>query len=96
MPFIQFWIFRTKTVDMYFRAGFGAGVLSKHYNAIDNPTNNVIGSTINNITQFKIGFEWKLSPHVYLKTSGTTSRIGPMPSFRTLTWVLILLQPALA
>jgi Lipid A 3-O-deacylase (PagL) len=70
MPFIQFWIFRTKTVDMYFRAGFGAGILTKHYNPIDNPSNNVIGSTVNNITQFKLGLDWKLSPYVYLNTSG--------------------------
>jgi hypothetical protein len=51
--------------------GFGIGVFSKHYDEIKNPNNNVIGSTFNNITQFKLGFDWKINSHVYFSTCGS-------------------------
>lgn len=71
LPYLNIWIYRNKVFDAYFRMGFGIGVLSKHYDEIKNPNNNVIGSTFNNITQFKLGFDWKINNHVYLSTCGS-------------------------
>lgn len=71
LPYINLWFFRTKKVDMFFRMGFGIGVLSKRYHPIDNPLNVMIGSRINNITQFKVGFNWKINEHVHLITSAS-------------------------
>jgi len=71
LPYLNIWIFRNKVVDAYFRMGFGIGVLTKHYDEITNPGNNVIGSSLNNITQFKLGLDWKINTHVFLNTCGS-------------------------
>jgi hypothetical protein len=71
LPYLNIWIFRSKVVDAYFRMGFGIGYVTKHYNEISNPGNNVIGSSFNNITQFKLGLDWKINEHVFLNTCGS-------------------------
>lgn len=71
LPYINLWFFRTKYVDGFFRMGFGIGFLTKHYQPIDNPQNVMIGSVVNNITQFKVGFNWKINEHVFLTTAGS-------------------------
>lgn len=69
LPHIQFSLFRTKYIDMYFRMGFGMSYLTKKYDRVHNPENIAIGSHFNNLTQFKIGFDWKLNRHVFLTTA---------------------------
>ncbi len=71
LPYVNIWMFRTKYVDGFFRMGFGIGFLSKRYDPVDNPLNIMVGSVVNNITQFKLGFNWKVNEHVHLTTSGS-------------------------
>ncbi len=71
LPYINLWLFRTKHVDGFFRMGFGIGFLTKHNNPVDNPLNVMTGSVINNITQFKMGFNWKINEHIYITTNGS-------------------------
>lgn len=67
-PYAKIWILRRKVVDWYFRMGIGLAYLNKPYHVIDNPTNNVIGSKINNITQLSMGFDFKIRPELSLFT----------------------------
>lgn len=67
LPHITFWINRGKIADFYFRIGSGLAYITKPYNAVSNPTNNVIGSKINNITQLRFGSNF----HVSAKTDIT-------------------------
>lgn len=62
IPYVKFWMLRREKVDMYWRAGLGLGYLNKPFDYISNPTNNVIGSKINNCTQFVLGADFKLKP----------------------------------
>lgn len=52
----------------FWRLGSGIAYLNKPYNVFTNKTNNVIGSRINNMTQVKMGIEWKLKK-TFLQTS---------------------------
>lgn len=60
-PHMTFWIKRSKVLDFYFRMGVGLAYLTRPYDLKTNPFNNVIGSNINNITQFRWGVNWKLT-----------------------------------
>jgi hypothetical protein len=62
LPHIRFWITRGKIVDLYFRLGSGLAYITNPYNPVTNPTNNVIGSKINNITQLRFGNDFHVSP----------------------------------
>ncbi len=56
LPSLTFYT-RTKHFNVHYRIGAGLGYFTKHYHAINNPTNNVIGSPFNNITAFQLGIE---------------------------------------
>lgn len=60
LPHIRFWITRGKIADFYFRLGSGLAYISRPYNPVSNPTNNVIGSKINNITQLRFGTDFHI------------------------------------
>lgn len=60
-PYAKIWLLRSKKVDWYFRMGLGLAYLNKPYNAIENSTNNVIGSKINNCTQLSMGIDIKVN-----------------------------------
>ncbi len=47
-----------------FRVGTGFALLNKYYDPVENPTNNVIASKGNNITQFAFAGQYKASDHV--------------------------------
>ncbi len=55
---------RNKPFYTFCRLGFGIAYLTKPYNAISNPINNVIGSNINNITDAKGGLGFRISPQL--------------------------------
>lgn len=69
--FVKFYLFRTKVVNSYARIGVGLGFLTRHYDYISNPNNNIVGSTVNLTFSFRLGFEWKLSKQVLLNTAFT-------------------------
>lgn len=53
-PYISFPVVNKPKYKFQIRIGAGIGYVNKSYDMITNPTNNVIGSAINNITQLKI------------------------------------------
>lgn len=69
IPYAKLWLKRSKTVDLYLRAGFGLGYISRPFDYVTNPTNNVIGSKINNCTQFSLGTDFKINRELSLFTA---------------------------
>lgn len=59
LPTIQFYFFKREKIDAYFQLGSGVMYLTRHYDRIENPENNAIGSHWNNVTAMKIGFTVK-------------------------------------
>ena len=66
VPFVKFNIFRIKPLYFYASLGSGLGYITKSYHPEKNPTNNVIGSKINSLIQFKMGFDIHLTKEVDL------------------------------
>jgi hypothetical protein len=69
MGFAKFFIARTKVVDFYVRLGAGFSVMTRKYDYISNPTNNIISTTINNAIQIRLGMDWKVNPYLQLVTA---------------------------
>lgn len=66
IPYVKFWLKRSKPVDLYFRAGMGLGYITRPFDYVENPDNNVIGSKINNCTQFSLGADFKINRELSL------------------------------
>lgn len=60
LPELHFVLKTWKKLRLNLQFGTGIAYLNKPYNAISNPTNNAIGSFLNNITSLKFGlaYEW--------------------------------------
>ncbi len=69
IPYAKLWLVRRKAVDFYTRIGFGLGYVTKPYDRVSNPSNNVIGSKINNCTQFSFGLDFKVRRELSLFTA---------------------------
>lgn len=69
IPYAKFWLARSKKVDFYSRIGFGLGYITKPYDIVKNPRNNVIGSKLNNATQFSFGLDFKVDKELTLFTA---------------------------
>ncbi len=76
MAIAKFYAFRTKYVNGYVRIGGGFAALTKHYDYLTNPENNIVSSTINMAAQFRIGLEWKASPYSVINTAFTFSHFS--------------------
>jgi len=59
LPFVEIPMVSGKKVSAYFRVGSGLAWLTKRFDATENPTNNVIASHLNDITQFMMEVTWK-------------------------------------
>lgn len=68
MPNIGF-IHKKKYFDLITRIGVGLSYLNKPFHRIYNPTNNVIGSHINNITMLMFALAWKPSSNLQLQAN---------------------------
>jgi len=68
IPYAKIWLKRTKIIDWYFRGGLGLGYITKPFDYVTNPTNNVIGSKINNCTQLSMGIDYKVNKELTLFT----------------------------
>jgi hypothetical protein len=55
LPFLQIKLFTSKNTQGFFSYATGLAYLTKHYDRITDSTNNVIGSAINETSQFKFG-----------------------------------------
>jgi hypothetical protein len=71
MPFMEIPIFRSKKMGAIFRVGSGLAYITEHYDYLENPTNNVIASHGNNITQFSGTFRWEPSPYFAVGIGGS-------------------------
>lgn len=71
LPFLKFNIIRSKRVDFYARLGAGLSYITKTYHPVTNVTNNVIGSKINSIVQFRMGLDFAIHEEVDLVLAGT-------------------------
>ncbi len=60
MPFIHLPVWRTKNSELQLRVATGVALLSKHYDVIKNPDNNVIACKINNISHFGLRYQTQL------------------------------------
>ncbi len=58
MPNIELLLLSTQRFSFHFRTGSGLAFLSKHYDYVQNPTNNLVGSSINNISFFSFSGNW--------------------------------------
>ena len=65
----KFYLARTKVVNFYARVGGGYAWLTKPFNALKNPDNNIIGSHLNIAAQLRIGAEWKINEMILLNTA---------------------------
>jgi len=70
LPSMTFLTRRPK-FNVHYRIGAGLSYISRPFDRSTNAENNVIGSHINNITMFMLGFEWLYSPQ--LRLSATAS-----------------------
>jgi len=70
-PNIAFALLRQPKTLLYFRAGTGLAFLDRPYHVLDNPTNNVIGSKLNNLTVFRVGADWRLTDQLKIFTAAT-------------------------
>lgn len=71
MPYSKFYITRSKVVNFHAKLGGGLAIITKPYNIISNPTNNVIGSKLNTMVQFRLGLDFHLTKEVDLQLAGT-------------------------
>ena len=69
IPYAKIWLLRGSKVDFFSRIGFGLGYVTKPYNRVNNPTNNVIGSKLNNCTQFSFGLDYKVDKQLSFFTA---------------------------
>lgn len=56
-PGIAFYVYRGRRSSILLHMGAGFAYLTKEYNVLTNPSNNAIGSNINNTTQVKLSYE---------------------------------------
>lgn len=61
LPSLQLAIFKKKWLQFDLSFASGLAYLSEPYDALNNPENNAIGSSINNVTTFKTSFRGRLS-----------------------------------
>lgn len=71
VPFVNFRLHDSEMAQLFFRMGIGVGVVTKPFDPIENPSNNAIGSKVNNIAQFVFGVDWKLDQQWHLRTAAS-------------------------
>lgn len=71
VPNVQFRMAGNKNIQLWLKAGVGLAWLTKHYDALQNPTNDVIASSINNSSTVALRLKVKSSPKVSLVFGGS-------------------------
>ncbi len=71
VPNVQFRLAGNKNIQLWLKAGVGLAWLTKHYDALQNPTNDVIASAINNSSTVALRFKIKASPKLSLVLGGS-------------------------
>lgn len=71
VPNLNLRLLEKKYWGLRFQTGTGLGVVTRPYNRISNPTNNAIGSGLNNITTFRLEAHVRLHPSWQLTLGGS-------------------------
>lgn len=71
LPNVTIDFFRKKHWRFFGRLGVGLGIITKPYNRIHNPLNNMVGSYLNNSTSLRVGMAINLHPQWELRPSAT-------------------------
>lgn len=66
VPDVQFRLAGKENIQLWLKGGVGIAWLTKHYDAIENPTNNVIASSINNCSTISLRLKVKMNPKLNL------------------------------
>ncbi|MEQ1745412.1 MAG: acyloxyacyl hydrolase [Saprospiraceae bacterium] len=76
LPHLNVPVWRMGRFLATFRVGTGLGYVTQPYDYFDNPGQNAIGSHWNNFTQFRLGFEYRLSEHWRVQAGGVLSHFS--------------------
>ncbi|MCP4440436.1 MAG: acyloxyacyl hydrolase [Aureispira sp.] len=71
MPNITADFFQKGNWRIFGRLGVGLSIITKPYHIINNPQNNIIGSYLNNITAFRVGFGWRVHENIEIRPSAS-------------------------
>ena len=69
MAYGKFYMVRSKVADLYTKIGGGYGVLTRRYNSVTNPVDELISHPINLAIQLRVGLDWKINQYVQLNTA---------------------------
>lgn len=70
VPALDFELWQSKRWSWRGRVGWGVGFIDKHYHSFDNPTNIVIGTTVNACFSLRTALLYRLSSHWQLLLGG--------------------------
>jgi hypothetical protein len=70
-PYMTIHLVTSKIIDWRFTLADGICYITNPYNVITNPTNNIIGTTINDITRFSTSLQYKPNTHFAIGIGGS-------------------------
>lgn len=76
LPHLSVPLVRRGAFTAFFRLGTGLARVSRPYDYFSNREQNAIGSHWNNITQFRLGAEWRLGGHLRLQTGAALNHFS--------------------
>lgn len=76
LPFLSLPVFRFGDWSAHFRVGTGMAWITRPYNWFSNPTQNAIGSHWNNISQFRLGVEYRATPRLHFNAGGSMTHLS--------------------
>lgn len=76
LPYMQLPVLRLSPVQFNLRVGTGLCYVTAPFDPEKNPEQNAIGSSINNITQFRLGFELPYSTQGYLQAGASFTHVS--------------------
>ena len=69
LPNVSTTIFSVKNLQGFARLGMGLGIVTNPFNRQSNTANNMIGSYLNNNTDFRVGLAWEATPKLAFRAS---------------------------
>ncbi len=76
LPTLSIPLLRTGHWAAYFRIGTGLGWVTRPYDWFNNPGQNALGSHWNNITQFRLGTEFRAAPQLRFSAGGSMTHVS--------------------
>ena len=76
LPHLSVPVVRAGRFTAFFRLGTGLAWVTRPYDYFENPGQNALGSHWNNITQFRLGAEWRLGAHLRLQTGAALNHFS--------------------